>query len=250
MSSGPRWASRFDPSAPLLGRDFELAVLERMMDDLVEGRGAIVSILGEPGIGKSRLVAEVCRRYRDRVRFVEGRAVSYAQSFPYYSIRDLLREWLGVSAETPEARSRLELKAELARLFGEDAEEAYPFIGSLLGIKLEPDALAALREPSRESVQRQTFEYCSASSAAACRASSPSASSSTTSTGPTTRRSSCSRSSWRRPRRPRSRSSSSTEASESTDRGVSASGPVSVTRIGTGSSSSDRCPTTPAGRSP
>ena len=147
-----------DPSAPLLGRDFELAVLERTMDDLVEGRGAIVSILGEPGIGKSRLVAEVCRRYRDRVRFVEGRAVSYAQSFPYYSIRDLLREWLGVSAETPEARSRLELKAELARLFGEDAEEAYPFIGSLLGIKLEPDALAALREPSRESVQRQTFE--------------------------------------------------------------------------------------------
>ncbi len=149
----------FPTTASLVGRDFELAVLERVMDDLVDGRGAIVSILGEPGIGKSRLLAEVAGRYRERIRFVEGRAVSYAQSSPYYSIRELLGEWLSVSSETPEARTRLELKAELARLFGPEAENAYPFIGSLLGIKLEPDAVSRLRETSRESVQRQTFEY-------------------------------------------------------------------------------------------
>ena len=38
------------------------------------------------------------------VRFIEGRSVSYAQTFPYWPIRDLLREWLGVGASTPEAR--------------------------------------------------------------------------------------------------------------------------------------------------
>jgi class 3 adenylate cyclase len=108
---GPR------PLGPLVGRDFELSVLERAMDALLEGRGAVVAVVGEPGIGKTRLVGEMRAAYRDRVRFVEGRAVSYAQGFPYWPIRDLLREWLGAGATTPEARVRLDLKAELAALF-------------------------------------------------------------------------------------------------------------------------------------
>jgi ABC-type transport system substrate-binding protein/class 3 adenylate cyclase len=155
---GARDYEPMEPSQPLVGREYEVTVLERTMDALVEGRGAIVSITGEPGIGKSRLLWEVRARYRDRVRFVEGRGVSYAQSFPYWPIRDLLREWLGVGASTPEARVRLELKAELAHLFGEDAEEAYPFFAGLLGLTLEPDAAQHLRELNRESIQTRTFE--------------------------------------------------------------------------------------------
>jgi ABC-type transport system substrate-binding protein/class 3 adenylate cyclase/tetratricopeptide (TPR) repeat protein len=147
-----------EPSHPLVGRDYELTVLERTMDALVEGRGAIVSMTGEPGIGKSRLVWEVRLGYRERVRFIEGRGVSYAQTFPYWPLRDLLREWLSVGASTPEARVRLELKAELAHHFGEDAEEAYPFLASLLGLTLEPDAAQRIRELNRESIQTRTFE--------------------------------------------------------------------------------------------
>jgi ABC-type transport system substrate-binding protein/class 3 adenylate cyclase len=158
--TGIREPEPYAPSTPLVGRDFELTVLERTMDGLVEGRGVIVSIMGEPGIGKTRLVAEVRNRYRDRVRFVEGRAVSYAQSFPYWPIRDLLRELLEVGASTPEARVRLELKTLLGELF-EDADEVYPFIASLMAITLEPDAAQRIRELNRESVQNQTFEYVS-----------------------------------------------------------------------------------------
>jgi ABC-type transport system substrate-binding protein/class 3 adenylate cyclase len=147
-----------EPSQPLVGREYELTVIERTMDALVEGRGAIVSIMGEPGIGKSRLLWEARARYRERVRFIEGRGVSYAQTFPYWPIRDLLREWLDVGASTPEARVRLELKAELAHLFGAEAEEAYPFLASLLGLTLEPDAAQRIRELNRESIQTRTFE--------------------------------------------------------------------------------------------
>ena len=147
------------PSLPLVGRDFELTVLDRTMDALVEGRGAIVSIMGEPGIGKTRLVWEVRDRYRDRVRFIEARGVSYAQTFPYWPIRDLLREWLGVGASTPEARVRLELKTELAHVLGKDeAEEAYPFLAQIVGLTLEPEAHGAIRELNRESIQSRTFE--------------------------------------------------------------------------------------------
>ncbi|MGH3006732.1 MAG: ABC transporter substrate-binding protein [Gaiellaceae bacterium] len=154
-----REAEAEPPTLPLVGRDFELTVLERTMEALVEGRGAIVSIIGEPGIGKTRLVWEVRSRYRDRVRFIEARGVSYAQTFPYWPIRELLREWLEVGASTPEARVRLELKAELAQLFGqEDAEEVYPFFASLLGLTLEPEAAQSIRELNRESIQTRTFE--------------------------------------------------------------------------------------------
>ena len=144
---------------PLVGREVELTVLERALEGLGEGRGVIVSVSGEPGIGKSRLVAEMRRHMRDRVRFVEGRAVSYAESFPYWPIREVVRDWLAVGSSTPEARVRLELKAELERLLGEEAEAAYPFIASLADVALEPDAAARIRELSRESVRHQTFLF-------------------------------------------------------------------------------------------
>src|SRR5918999_1211823 len=157
--TGVREEETAPPKTPLIGREFELTVLEHTMDALVEGRGAIVSVTGEPGIGKTRLILEIRSRYRDRVRFIEGRGVSYAQNFPYWPIRDLLREWLGVGATTPEARVRLELKAELAHLFSaEDADEAYPFFASILGLTLEPEAAQQLRELNRESIQNRTFE--------------------------------------------------------------------------------------------
>jgi ABC-type transport system substrate-binding protein len=157
---GVRESERGAPAAegPLVGRDFELTVLERTMDGLREGRGVILSVTGEAGIGKTRLAAEVWRRYDRDIRFVEGRAVSYAQTFPYSPIRDLLREWLGVGAATPETRVRLELKAQIAEVFGDQADEAYPFLASVLGLALEPDAAERIRELNRESIQHQTFE--------------------------------------------------------------------------------------------
>src|SRR5919106_4143137 len=157
--TGVREEETAPPKTPLIGRDFELTVLERTMDALVEGRGAIVSITGEPGIGKTRLVQEVRSRFRDRVRFIEGRAASYGHNFPFWPIRDLLREWLGVGATTPEARVRLELKAELSQLFGaEDGDEAYSFFASILSVTLEPDAAQRLRELNREGIQNRAFE--------------------------------------------------------------------------------------------
>ena len=155
----PLEADPVPPSHPLVGRDFELTVLERTMDALLEGRGAIVSMMGEPGIGKTRLVWEVRDRYKDRARFIEARGVSYAQTFPYWPIRDLLREWLGVGATAPEARVRLELKAELAHVLGkEEADDAYPFFASLVGLTVEPQDQQAIRELNRESIQSRTFE--------------------------------------------------------------------------------------------
>jgi ABC-type transport system substrate-binding protein/class 3 adenylate cyclase len=140
---------------PVVGRAAELAVLDEACETIAAGSGAIVAITGESGIGKSRLVAEARRRFGDRICFFEGRAGSYAENFPYWPVRDLLRDWLGIGVDAPEARVRLELKAALGALPG--TASAYPFLARLLGLPLEAEADAAVRELSREAVQHQTF---------------------------------------------------------------------------------------------
>ncbi len=154
--TGARGPAQVRAIVPLVGRSAELAVLDDACQAMADGSGAIVAITGESGIGKSRLVIEARRRYGDRIRFLEGRAGSYAEAFPYWPVRDLLRDWLGIAADAPEARVRLELKAALGAL-GEDAGFAYPFLARLLALPLEAEADAALRELSREAVQQQTF---------------------------------------------------------------------------------------------
>lgn len=143
---------------PLIGREHEVAVLDAVFSDLSEGRGAIVAVTGEPGIGKSRLVFEVRTRWEDRVRCFEAQGISYAQAVPYYPIRELLQGFLGLGVGDPEARVRLELKAQLVATLGEQAEARYPFLASLLGLVLEEEAEERLRDLARDSVQRQSHE--------------------------------------------------------------------------------------------
>jgi ABC-type transport system substrate-binding protein/class 3 adenylate cyclase len=147
------------PEPPLVGRERELTALTEALGGLVGGTGAIVSITGEPGIGKSRLVAEVERRLAGRVRFLVGHAVAYAETIAYWPARGLLRSWLDLGVSDPEARARLELRAELARSLGDEGDEAYPFLATLLGLPLEPKTEQRIRDLAPEAVQHQTFDW-------------------------------------------------------------------------------------------
>ena len=142
----------------LVGRERELAVIDGVFADLLEGRGAIVCLTGEAGIGKSRLVAEARKRYGDEVAFLEGQAVSYADSIPYWPVRELLRSWLDVGAAGSDALVRLELRAALARTLGNESPDAYPFLAKLMGLSTDAESEALLRDMSRDSVQRQAFD--------------------------------------------------------------------------------------------
>jgi class 3 adenylate cyclase len=144
--------------SPLVGRDEEIALLDEILEELVEGRGSIVSITGEAGIGKSRLASEARNRHSEQVLFLGMHGVSFAADVPYYPLRELLRGCLGLGIGDPEVRVRLELKAQLAALLGEQGDAYYPFLASLLGLALEADVEERLRSLARDSVQRQTHE--------------------------------------------------------------------------------------------
>jgi ABC-type transport system substrate-binding protein/class 3 adenylate cyclase len=144
---------------PLVGREAELATVSAALERLADGIGTIVSITGEPGIGKSRLAAEAVTPLGSRLRVLVGRSLSYTQGFSYWPIRDLLRDWLGASATTSEARIRFDLKAALHELYGAAGDERYPFLANLLGLS-EGDRLAAaeVRELSREVLHRRSLD--------------------------------------------------------------------------------------------
>src|SRR5205085_6319119 len=78
--TGPRTGPAAAPTTRLGGRAQEVATIERVFGDVLAGRGAIVSVTGEPGIGKSRLVREVRDRFGGDVVFLEGSGVSYAEA--------------------------------------------------------------------------------------------------------------------------------------------------------------------------
>src|SRR6266498_2520825 len=151
--------------APVVGRERELAVCRRVVEEVLAGSGGILFLAGEAGIGKSRLLSEM----RDLLEtlggatdrpplWLEGRCVSYGESLPYWPFRDLLREWLGAGTDQPELRVRVALRKNAEQLFGDRVLEVYPYLGAMMGLALEPEAAARLAELSPEALQYRTFE--------------------------------------------------------------------------------------------
>jgi class 3 adenylate cyclase len=156
---GVRERPRPQRDAPLVGRRRERAEIADVFEALAAGRGGIVSVTGEPGIGKSRLVGEAEELFGDQVRFLVGHAVPYAETIPYWPVREQLRSWLGLGVSDPEARVRLELHARLAGTLADEADDAYPFLATLLGLTLEPEVQQRIAAYAGDVVQRETFDW-------------------------------------------------------------------------------------------
>ena len=85
--------------SPMVGRDAELAHLLELIDFATAGSGRITAIVGDPGVGKSRLVAELNERVvaMDRAEWVVGRSVAYDQHRPYHLAASLVHSLAGTS---------------------------------------------------------------------------------------------------------------------------------------------------------
>lgn len=83
--------------SPFVGRAQELMLLHERLAAVVAGQSQVVGLVGEPGMGKTRLLAEFCRSLAGQsVTVYEGRCLSYGQATPYLPVRDLLRQVCGI----------------------------------------------------------------------------------------------------------------------------------------------------------
>ncbi len=102
----------------LVGREAELAALERTLDGTEKGKPAIVVIAGEPGIGKTRLLSELAERAEAR-RFLvlQGRGTEFERDAPFAALVDALGDYLTGFSPTALRRLDSEHLRELGRLF-------------------------------------------------------------------------------------------------------------------------------------
>ncbi len=137
-------------SSAIVGRQFELDALTAALSRLRSGVGSIVTITGDAGIGKSRLIAEA-RTSAPDIHWVEGRCLSYGGATAYHLWLDLLHEMLGLAdnASYDEARRILH---EQIQNFVPDPEDAL-YRGLARVLVSEDDAAGS----PGEQVRRETF---------------------------------------------------------------------------------------------
>ncbi len=90
-------------SSVMVGRDQELNRLELQVMKSINGEGSVVNIIGEAGIGKSRLMAELRQReVIQKVILQEGRAISIGRNLSFHPFIYLLKQWARISEEDSE----------------------------------------------------------------------------------------------------------------------------------------------------
>ena len=124
-------------SSEMVGRDQELATLELHILKVVNGHGSVVNVFGEPGVGKSRLLAEL--RQRDvisRVSFLEGRSISIGKNLSFHPIIDLFKQWARIKEDDTQVEAFNKLETTIRRVCGDETDEVFSFVATLMGIKL------------------------------------------------------------------------------------------------------------------
>lgn len=156
---------------PLVGRDWELRALAGAMARAEQGRGGIVSVIGDAGIGKSRLIREAARMWQETQsmdRWYASASLSYETSVPYAQFQRLLRRGVNISsadgpdaaraklasyvamfkpAQQDEARAVLEQVLSISRAAGEHVPEGEAFKDVLFRTMLELTRSWAAAEP-------------------------------------------------------------------------------------------------------
>jgi predicted ATPase len=143
----------------MIGRDAQLARLRDTFAVVRARQGRVASILGEPGIGKSRLLAELRAHVAaldPTAQWLEARCLSYGRGLPYHLVVDLVRSAIGVAATADEPEIRTALEQRMKTLFGDAWLDPYVYLGHLLSIQLSPEQRARMSALDLETLKRYT----------------------------------------------------------------------------------------------
>jgi predicted ATPase/class 3 adenylate cyclase/regulation of enolase protein 1 (concanavalin A-like superfamily) len=145
-------------ASPLVGREAESRTMLEAVERLRDGMGGIVTVVGDAGIGKSRLVAETRGApAAARVQWVEGRCHSYTSHVAYGLWADMMRSLLDVPGEAPARAVRDTLERWVRAEYADNFDQVYPFLGRLLAVPLDDRTEAVLQGLGAEGIRIGTF---------------------------------------------------------------------------------------------
>ena len=146
-------------SSAMVGRDQELNRLELQVIKVVNGEGSVVYIIGEAGIGKSRLIAELRRRdMMTKVVLLEGRAISIGRNLGFHPLIDLLKQWAVISEEDSEDTAFDKLERTIRTIHPEEVGEILPFVATLMGLKLKGKYADRIQGIEGEALEKLIFK--------------------------------------------------------------------------------------------
>jgi class 3 adenylate cyclase len=140
---------------PFVGRDAEIELLRQALERARRGRGQVVGVVGEPGVGKSRLIWEFTRSYRTRDWLVlTASAASYSKATTYFAVVEALKSYFQVEPRDDARKIREKLTGKLLAL-DRALAPALPVFLSLLDIPVDDREWTSLSPPER---RRQTLD--------------------------------------------------------------------------------------------
>ena len=128
---------------PYAGRERELRLLLDAFEEARAGRGQVVFVVGEPGVGKSRLVHEFRRRLGDEAAWLQGAAISFGGAMAFHPVLDMLRRWFGVDEHDSDVVIAAKIEREVEAL-GENLRGAVPYLRYLFSIDPGEASVAGL----------------------------------------------------------------------------------------------------------
>jgi class 3 adenylate cyclase/tetratricopeptide (TPR) repeat protein len=146
--------SRMEASAargltPFVGRESELATLNKALETARAGRGQVVALVGEPGVGKSRLFWEFIHSHRTHGWLVlEGGTASYSTSSVYLPVIDLLKTYFQIEPRDEPRRIREKVTGKVFSL-DRALEPGLPAFLTLLDVPVDDPTWQALDPPTR-----------------------------------------------------------------------------------------------------
>ncbi|MDH3798167.1 MAG: AAA family ATPase [Desulfobacterales bacterium] len=120
--------------AELIGRSTEMVLLDEAAQRLKKGESSIISIIGDAGTGKSRLIEEFQARLDHKaIQWQQGHAYAYAQRIPYFPITDLLNHTFQINEQDSPEKIKAKIESNIANLV-EDKADIIPYIGGLFAL--------------------------------------------------------------------------------------------------------------------
>jgi class 3 adenylate cyclase/tetratricopeptide (TPR) repeat protein len=129
-----------------VGRSEEMGILEEALGHARNGRGAVIGIVAEPGVGKSRICHEFSQRCReDGIEVFEAQGQAHGKAIPFMPVLQMLRAYFGIGDREPERLAREKIAGRALLLDPEFADDL-PLVFDFLGIP-DPDRPVAQMSP-------------------------------------------------------------------------------------------------------